>query len=110
MSLFKTAARTAVASSVHGRIQRRQQERWAAADQARSAAVPPPMQHAAPPVPAPPPVQQAAPPVPAPPTPTQASALNTDELLSQLERLGNLRASGVLTEEEFAAQKARLLG
>jgi|EndMetStandDraft_6_1072998.scaffolds.fasta_scaffold00881_4 putative oligomerization/nucleic acid binding protein len=108
MSLLKTAARTAVASSVHGRIQRRQQERWAAADQARSAAPPSHAQFAPPPAPAPaPPPAPAAPPPPPAPAPT---APGTDELLSQLERLGNLRASGVLTEEEFAAQKARLLG
>ncbi len=29
MSLLRTAARAAVASSVHGRVQRRQQSRWA---------------------------------------------------------------------------------
>jgi hypothetical protein len=34
MGLIKTAATVAVASSVHGRIQRRQQARWAAQDQA----------------------------------------------------------------------------
>lgn len=96
MSLFKTAARTAVASSVHGRIQRRQHERWAAADQARVAA--PPAQA---PVPAPP--------APAPAAPA-AAPLDTDELLNQLERLGKLRDGGVLTDAEFAAQKARLLG
>ena len=32
------------------------------------------------------------------------------DVVSQLERLAALRASGALTEEEFAAQKARLLG
>ncbi|NMD47079.1 MAG: SHOCT domain-containing protein, partial [Propionibacterium sp.] len=30
MGLFKTAAKVAVASSVHGRVQRRQAQRWAA--------------------------------------------------------------------------------
>ena len=34
MGILKTAATVAVASSVHGRIQRRQQQRWAAQDQA----------------------------------------------------------------------------
>lgn len=34
---------------------------------------------------------------------------STDELASQLEKLNELRISGLLTEEEFAAQKARLL-
>jgi hypothetical protein len=32
------------------------------------------------------------------------------DLIDQLERLGQLRDAGVLTEEEFAAQKSRLLG
>ena len=42
MGLLKTAATVAVASSVHGRIQRRQQARWTAQDQASAAAVPAP--------------------------------------------------------------------
>jgi hypothetical protein len=81
MGILKTAAKVAVASSVHGRVQRRQRQRWAAADQAAAA--------------------QAAPP------PPQASA--ADDLIATLERLGKLRDSGVLTEAEFSAQKARLL-
>jgi acetyl-CoA acetyltransferase len=42
VGLLKTAATVAVASSVHGRIQRRQQARWAAQDQANAAAAPAP--------------------------------------------------------------------
>ncbi len=34
----------------------------------------------------------------------------TDPLTAQLERLAGLRDQGVLTEEEFAAAKAKLLG
>jgi hypothetical protein len=34
---LKTAVKVAVASSVHGRIQRRQQQRWAQQDQAAAA-------------------------------------------------------------------------
>jgi hypothetical protein len=30
-------------------------------------------------------------------------------MLTQLQQLGELRESGVLTEEEFAAQKAKIL-
>jgi len=30
-------------------------------------------------------------------------------VITQLERLGALKAQGLLTEEEFAAQKAKLL-
>ena len=38
MGILKTAATVAVASSVHGRVQRRQQRRWAAQDQGVHAA------------------------------------------------------------------------
>jgi hypothetical protein len=47
--------------------------------------------------------QQAPPPPAAPPE-------STDDKLAQLERLGQLKAQGILTEEEFAAQKAAILG
>jgi hypothetical protein len=33
-----------------------------------------------------------------------------DDVITQLERLGALKAQGLLTEEEFQAQKAKLLG
>ena len=51
MGPLRTAATVAVASSVHGRVQRRQQARWAAQGQqgaARQAQQPPPPQHQAP--------------------------------------------------------------
>ncbi len=41
--------------------------------------------------------------------PAQAPAMQ-DDVITQLERLGALKAQGLLTEEEFAAQKAKLLG
>ena len=34
----------------------------------------------------------------------------TDDKLAQLKELGELKASGVLTEAEFEAQKAKILG
>ena len=43
------------------------------------------------------------------PAPAAAPATQEDTL-SQLERLGALKAQGLLTEDEFAAQKAKLLG
>ena len=43
------------------------------------------------------------------PTPAAAAA-GGDDMISQLERLSALRASGALTEAEFEAQKARILG
>jgi hypothetical protein len=107
MGLLKTAATVAVASSVHGRVQRRQQARWAAQDQRNAAPVPaPPPQYAAP---APPqhayaePVPQSQAPV-APPQPA-----GTSDRLAQLKQLGELLQAGVLTQAEFEQEKARML-
>ncbi|MDX2088841.1 MAG: SHOCT domain-containing protein [Kofleriaceae bacterium] len=38
-----------------------------------------------------------------------ATGLLTDEVVDQLKKLGELRDAGVLTEDEFAAKKAKLL-
>ena len=95
MGILKTAATVAVASSVHGRIQRRQQNRWAAQDAAAAPAAPPP---AAPP-------QAMAPQPPAPPAPPA----DMTERLAQLAQLGDLKSAGILTEAEFEQQKARIL-
>ena len=99
MGILKTAATVAVASSVHGRVQRRQQARWAAQDQANAAAVPappPPPQYAAP---APPPQASVAPVQPA----------DMSDRLAQLKHLGELLSAGILTQAEFDQQKARIL-
>jgi hypothetical protein len=40
----------------------------------------------------------------------QPAAPAGDDLVTQLEKLGKLRDEGLLTDEEFAAQKAKLLG
>jgi len=98
MGLVRGMARTAVvagtATAVSNRVSRRQAGRWA--DQEAAAAPPPPPTYAAPP-----------PPVYAPPP---APAPDQTDMLEQLKTLGELRASGVLTDEEFYAQKAKLLG
>jgi hypothetical protein len=100
MGLLKTAATVAVASSVHGRIQRRQQARWAAQDQA-AAAPPPP--HPAQPQQAH--AQPAPPPTPAAPAPPA----DTGDRLAHLKQLGELLQAGVLTQAEFEQEKARIL-
>jgi hypothetical protein len=111
VGLLKTAATVAVASSVHGRIQRRQQARWGAQDQASAGAPAPP--------PPPPPAQYAAPvqpqqayaesvPAPQAPAPTAQPADMSDRL-AQLKQLGELLSAGVLTQAEFDQQKARIL-
>jgi hypothetical protein len=97
VGLLKTAATVAVASSVHGRIQRRQQARWAAQDQGHAAAAP-----------APPP-QYAAPPQQAYTEPAPAAGADMGARLDQLKQLGELLSAGVLTQAEFDQQKARIL-
>jgi len=69
---------------------------------------PPPQQYA-PPTPqyAPPPPQYA--PVEAPPAAAPAPAPAQPDRIAQLKELGELKASGVLTEEEFQAEKAKIL-
>lgn len=101
MGLFKTAAKVAVASSVHGRVQRRQAQRWAAADQAAA-----PVAQAAAPV-APPAPQPSAPAPVAPPAPPAEDAMQ--RRIALLTQLGELRTAGVLTDAEFEAQKAVVL-
>jgi hypothetical protein len=112
MGLIKTGVKAAVAVKVghmvHDRIQQRQQAQWAAgghpapvpAAGGYPAGAPAP---AAQPYATPPP--QAAPPHAAP----AAAPAAVDETLAQLTRLGELKSAGVLTEEEFQAQKARIL-
>ena len=51
--------------------------------------------------------QQYAPPPQAPPP---AAPTPQEDVISQIERLGALKDQGLLTEEEFADQKAKLLG
>jgi hypothetical protein len=80
---------------VSNRVSRRQAGRWAAQEQ-----------QAAPQY-APPPEPQYAPP---PPEPQYSAAPDPDADLARLKQLGDLRAAGVLTEQEFQTQKARLLG
>ena len=46
---------------------------------------------------------------PAPPPPPGAAPAG-DDMMAQLEKLGQLHASGVLDDAEFAAAKAKLLG
>jgi hypothetical protein len=84
--LLRGMARTAVvagtATAVSNRVSRRQGQRWAQQEATYYEPQPAP-----------------APAAPAAPDP-----------IAQLKQLGELHQQGVLTDEEFAAQKARLLG
>jgi hypothetical protein len=104
--LLRGVARTAViagtASSVNGRVQRRQAEKFASRDAgiyaAEQQAYAAQQQQAYAP-------QNAAPPPPAAPPAAQSQ----DEVIRQLRELGELHAQGLLTDAEFAVQKSRVL-
>jgi hypothetical protein len=85
--LLRGVARTAVvagtATAVSNRVSRRQGERWSAQEG----------------------------PVEAAPAPAAAAPpAGESSMIEQLKQLGELKEQGILTEEEFAAQKAKLLG
>jgi membrane protease subunit (stomatin/prohibitin family) len=89
MGLLRAVGRTAVvagtATAVSNRVSRRQANRWSSQEEQQYA-------------------QQAPPPAAAPAAPSE------DEAIAQIEKLGELKEKGLLTEEEFSAQKAKLLG
>ncbi|MFM7064419.1 MAG: SHOCT domain-containing protein [Actinomycetes bacterium] len=99
--LIRGVARTAViagtATAVSGRVARRQAEKYTDRD-AQIAAD----RQAA--------YEQATAPAAAPVAAAPAAAAPEVDLMDQLQKLGDLKAQGILTEEEFAAQKAKLLG
>lgn len=84
--LLRGMARTAViagtATAVSNNVSRRQARRWANEEQQQA------------------PQSEAASAQPAP---------GTEDVAAQLEKLADLKAKGILTDEEFAAQKAKLL-
>jgi hypothetical protein len=86
--LLRGVARTAVvagtATAVSNRVSRRQANRWSQQEEQQYE-------------------QQAPPPAPAP-----VAAPQTD-VVTQLKELADLKNQGILTEEEFAAQKAKVL-
>ena len=90
MGLMRMAARTAVvagtATAVSGRVAHRQNEKYSnqAAEQQAAAA--------------------AAAPAPAAPAPA------ADDTTAKLTELANLHAQGILSDDEFAAAKAKALG
>ncbi|MEP6953529.1 MAG: SHOCT domain-containing protein [Solirubrobacteraceae bacterium] len=80
--VVRTAAVAGTATAVSNRVSRRQAQRWGQQDAS----------YYDEPAPAPAPAAAAAP-----------------DPIARLKELGGLRDQGVLTEEEFAAQKAKIL-
>jgi hypothetical protein len=95
--MARTAAVVGTAQATRNAVNRRQADKNAQAYAQAEATYVQTVQQAAPP----PPQEQYAPPPPAP------SA--EEDMIAQLERLGALKAQGLLTEEEFAAAKQKLL-
>jgi hypothetical protein len=91
--LLRGMARTAVvagtATAVSNRVSRRQANRWAEqeAQQQPQYSEPPPQQYAAPP----------------------PAAAPEEDRVQRLKDLAALKEQGVLSDEEFAAEKARIL-
>lgn len=105
MSLIRTAGRVAVATSVHGKVQRRQQQRFSAQDQQAELAAQQQQQAAVAAA-----QQQAAMAAAQQPAAPQAAAgADMEAKLAQLAQLDQLRASGALSQAEFDAMKTRIL-
>ncbi|MPY92104.1 MAG: SHOCT domain-containing protein [Acidimicrobiia bacterium] len=102
MGLLRGIARTAVvagtATAVSNNVSRRQQARWdrRAYDEEQPAPSGAPDEAAA-----------AAPTYAPAPAPTPAAG---EDVVGEIERLGALKQQGLLTDAEFAAAKAKLLG
>ena len=92
--LVRGVARTAVvagtATAVSGRVARRQNNRWSEQEQAQYDQQMAEQQQAAPP--------------PPPAAPAE------DPSIAEIQQLADLHAQGILTDEEFAAKKAQILG
>ena len=80
--IVRTAAVAGTATAVSNRVSRRQEQRWAAQEPA---------------------------PAPTPAAPAPVATGNGQNTVEQLKDLASLKQQGILTEEEFASQKARIL-
>jgi transcription initiation factor TFIID subunit TAF12 len=99
--MVRTVGRTAViagtASAVSGRVQRRQNDRYSQREQEAYE-----QQQAA--------YAQGAADASAPPPPSSAPAAGGDDTMAELEKLADMKAKGLLSDDEFAAAKAKILG
>jgi hypothetical protein len=106
--MVRTAAVVGTATATRNAVNRRQANKNVAAynEAMNQAYQPPPPQAQY----APPPHAQYVPPIQYIDVMPPIAPVGQEDVITQLERMGVLKAQGLLTEEEFAAQKARLLG
>ena len=97
-SVARVAVGTAVVAGTAGAVHHHQDQKYAQQDAAAQQEYDQAYQQGAADA-----QQNAPPPAPAQPAPQE-------DVYAQLERLGQLRDQGILTDEEFAAEKAKLLG
>jgi multidrug resistance efflux pump len=93
--MARTAVVAGTATAVSNRVSRRQADRWQQQEYAQQA------EYAQ---------QQAAYAAPPPPPAPAPAGTGGSDVTAELERLAGLRNQGVLSDEEFAAAKAKLLG
>jgi hypothetical protein len=84
--MARTAVVAGTATAVSNRVSRRQYNRWSQQEEPQYEQQP----------------QQ--------PAPAPAPAAPQDDTIEQIKQLAELKAQGILTDEEFAAGKAKILG
>jgi hypothetical protein len=89
----RVAVASGTATAVSNRVSRRQASQWAERGQGAPAYM-----------------SEQPPPQPQYEQPPPAPAAAQPDMITQLKELGALHEQGVLTDEEFAAQKAKVLG
>ncbi len=87
---MRTAAVVGTAAVVSGSVQHHQQQKYAAQDAEAQAAAQPEVQYVE--------------------VPAQAPAAAAPDMNAELTQLAQLHTQGILTDEEFAAKKAQILG
>jgi hypothetical protein len=87
--IVRTAAVAGTATAVSNRVSRRQAQRWGQQDAAAYYEQEPQQQYA---------------------DPAPVAAAPAPDMIQQLKDLASLKDQGILTDEEFAAQKAKILG
>jgi hypothetical protein len=102
--MVRAAATTAVVAGTAGAVRHHQQQKWANQDADQNAEMQAAYEQGQ--MDAMQQQQQMAPP---PPAPAAAPAAASDDISTKIQELAQLHAQGILTDEDFAAAKAKVL-